>query len=99
MALCVRIATSKRFLFVRGESRMPKNIPSVTSIGELADTLGVQSWRIARLFELGLIQEPPRVSNRRVIDKAMIPIIVDALRLRGWLPTRSPDCEREVANA
>lgn len=64
---------------------MPKDSVQVTSIGELADTLGVQSWRIARLFELGLIEEPPRVSNRRVINKAMIPMIVDALRARGWI--------------
>lgn len=77
---------------------MQKTSPAVTSIGELAETLGVQSWRIARLFELGLIQEPPRVSNRRVIDKAMIPIIVDALRLRGWLTVERSESEAaEVA--
>ena len=56
-----------------------------TSLGELADSLGVQAWRISRLFELGILPEPPRVSRRRLIPKSMIPEIVDALRERGWL--------------
>ena len=67
---------------------MPKTSSHVTSIGELADALGVQSWRIARLFELGILDEPPRISNRRVIPKSLIPAIVDALRSRGWLPEK-----------
>jgi hypothetical protein len=56
------------------------------SLGDLAQDLGVQSWRIARLFELGLIPEPPRLSRRRIIPKADIPAIVEALRCRHWLP-------------
>jgi len=56
------------------------------SVGELGDALGVQSWRIARLFELGLLREPPRVARRRLIPKSMVPTIVDLLRDRGWLP-------------
>ncbi len=50
------------------------------------DTLGIQSWRIARLFELGILPEPQRIGNRRLIPKSMVPRIVDALRERGWLP-------------
>ena len=56
------------------------------SLGELADTLSVQSWRIARLYELGILPEPPRVGRQRVIPKTSVPAIVDALRARGWLP-------------
>jgi hypothetical protein len=56
------------------------------SLGELADTLSVQSWRIARLFELGILPEPPRIGRQRCIPKAMVPQVVDALRARGWLP-------------
>ena len=56
------------------------------SLGELGDTLGVQSWRIARLFELGILPEPPRIGRLRVIPKAMVPEIIDALRRRGWFP-------------
>ena len=59
-------------------------IPYV-GLGELGDTLNVQSWRIARLFELGVLPEPPRLGRIRLIPKSMIPQIVDALRDRGWL--------------
>ena len=56
------------------------------SLGELADLLSVQSWRIARLFELGILPEPKRLSGRRLIPKAMVPQVIDALKSRGWLP-------------
>ena len=59
--------------------------PLFLSVGQLADTLSVQSWRIARLFELGVLPEPPRLSRIRLIPKSMVPDIVDALRARGWL--------------
>jgi hypothetical protein len=55
--------------------------------GELGDFLGVQAWRISRLFELGIVAEPPRIGGRRLIPQSMIPSIVDALRDRNWLPT------------
>ena len=57
------------------------------TVGELGDVLGVQAWRISRLFELGLIPEPQRVGGRRLISQAMVGNIVTALRDRGWLPT------------
>ena len=63
---------------------MSTSLPFV-SVGDLADTLGVQSWRIARLFELGVLPEPPRTGRRRMIPKAQVPDIVDALRERGWI--------------
>jgi hypothetical protein len=53
------------------------------SVGDLGDMLRIQSWRIARLFELGVLPEPPRVGGRRLIPDAMIPNIVTALRERG----------------
>lgn len=55
------------------------------SLGELAELLSVQSWRIARLFELGILAEPPRIAGRRMIPKDLVPAVVDALRERGWL--------------
>lgn len=55
------------------------------SLGELADALGVQSWRIGRLFESGELREPPRVGRQRAIPKAMVPAIVEALRRHGWI--------------
>ena len=56
------------------------------SVGQLAEDLGVQAWRIARLFELGVIPEPPRLSGRRIIPTAVIPAVISALRDRQWLP-------------
>lgn len=56
------------------------------STGELGDELGCQAWKIARVFELGLVDEPPRVAGRRMIPRSMVPEIVRALEERGWLP-------------
>lgn len=57
-----------------------------SSTGLLGDELGVQGWRIARLFELGLVPEPPRLAGRRLIPETMVPEIVRALKEKGWLP-------------
>ena len=67
-----------------------KSPPYVTT-GELGDSLGVQSWRIARLFELGVLPEPMRIGGRRLIPRAMVCDVVDALRNRDWLPRA--ECE------
>jgi hypothetical protein len=63
---------------------MPDDLPEYTTVGELADQLGVQSWRIARLFEQGDLPEPPRLSRRQLIPRSLVPRIVAALRQRGW---------------
>ena len=68
--------------------------PPFLSTGDLGDTLGVQSWRIARLFELGVLPEPQRIGNRRLIPKSMVPRVVDALRERGWLPSETTEVGR-----
>jgi len=65
---------------------MPTESFDFVSLGELAGDLGVQAWQIARVFELGLVPEPPRLSRRRVIPRAAIPDIIKALRRRHWLP-------------
>lgn len=58
---------------------------SFLSLGEVAELLSVQSWRIARLFELGVLPEPERVAGRRMIPSDMVPEVAEALRARGWL--------------
>ena len=58
---------------------------SYLSLGEVADLLSAQSWRIARLFELGVLPEPERVAGRRMIPREMVPEVAEALRNRGWL--------------
>jgi predicted site-specific integrase-resolvase len=57
-----------------------------STTGELAEELGVQGWRIARLFELGLLPEPPRCGGRRVIPEEMVPDIVALLEKKGVAP-------------
>lgn len=65
------------------------------STGELGDELGCQGWKIARLFELGILPEPPRVAGRRVIPRSMVQQIVRALVERGILTHESPQQRRE----
>ena len=61
-------------------------MPSFLTTREIAELLGVESWRVARLFEVGALPEPERFAGRRAVPSALLPIIVDALRARSWLP-------------
>jgi len=61
------------------------------SSGSVAKLLGVEPWRIRRLFETGTVQEPDRLAGRRVIPCAMVPRIITALRDRSWLPQGDAD--------
>jgi hypothetical protein len=65
---------------------MPSATRSHFTTGELGDFLGVQAWKIARLFEKHALPEPPRVGGRRLIPQSTIAEIVDGLRRHGWLP-------------
>lgn len=56
---------------------------------QLADILGVETWRVRRLFQDGTLPEPGRFAGRRAIPGSMIPAIVDGLRRRGWLPEQA----------
>jgi hypothetical protein len=56
------------------------------STRQVADLLQVDAWRIQRIYEDGTLTEPPRFAGKRVIQGSEIPAIIDALRLRGWLP-------------
>lgn len=59
---------------------------SIFTTGEVGEFLGVDEWRVRRLFEDGTIDEPGRFGNKRAIPRELIPTIVDRLRDRGWLP-------------
>jgi len=64
---------------------------------EVADLLGTSTWRVRRLYEDGTLPEPTRFATKRVIPRADIPRILDALRARGWLPsTAATPTETEV---
>lgn len=52
---------------------------------QVAEFVGVDVWRIRRLFEDGTLPEPPRFAGKRAIPRSLVPRIVDALRARGWL--------------
>ena len=62
-------------------------MPDIYSTREVADLVGVDVWKVQRLFESGALNEPPRFAGKRAIHRDMLPAIVDALRDRGWLPT------------
>ena len=50
----------------------------------------VYEWQVRRVFELGMLPEPQKFANKRVIVDAIIPQIVTAIRQRGWLPQQEP---------
>jgi hypothetical protein len=53
---------------------------------QVADLLGVECWRVQRIFENGEVPEPTRFAGKRAIPGALLPRIVDALRAHEWLP-------------
>lgn len=53
---------------------------------QVADLLGVECWRVQRVFENGDVHDVGRFAGKRCIPSEMLPQIVDALRARGWLP-------------
>ena len=61
-------------------------MPHFLTTREVAELLGVETWRVRRLYEAGRLPEPPRFAGHRAIPRETIPAIVDALRARGWLP-------------
>ena len=52
---------------------------------QVAELLGVEPWRVRRLYEDRSLPEPQRFGGARVISSADVPAVIDALRERGWL--------------
>jgi hypothetical protein len=59
----------------------------IFSTRQVAEFVGVDVWRVRRLFEDGTLAEPNRFAGKRAIPQTLVPSIVDALRARGWLPS------------
>jgi hypothetical protein len=65
-------------------------MPEIITTTEAAKLLGVEPWRVRRLFELRVLVEPPRLGGQRAIPRSMIADIAVALRERGWAGTVAP---------
>ncbi len=50
----------------------------------------VDEWQVRRVFELGILAEPPKFGGKRMIEPLLVPQIVDAMRSRGWLSKQEP---------
>jgi hypothetical protein len=57
----------------------------ILSTREVADLLGVETWRVRRLFQDRTLPEPGRFAGKRAIPRTQLVAIIDALRARGWL--------------
>jgi hypothetical protein len=68
--------------FTHGGTSM--TVPFLT-LGTAARSLGVRTWQLRRLFERGLMPEPPRVGVYRVIAVADLPGLKAALQEAGYL--------------
>lgn len=71
-------------------------IASILSTRQVADMLGVKTWQVRRLFEAGDLNEVDRFAGKRAIPSSMLPEIIDALRLHGWI---AQPMQAEVAHA
>ena len=58
------------------------------STRDIAEVLGIETWRVRRLFENGELPEPGRFAGKRAIPSELIPAIVDRLRKHGWIPAQ-----------
>jgi len=69
---------------------MPVILTTAQAAQEISDdphTPGdAAKWQVRRLYELGILPEPPKFGNKRMIAREDIPRIVAAMRDRGWLP-------------
>lgn len=57
--------------------------------GEIAELFGVEPWKVRRLYELGLLPDPPRAGQYRMIPEGDLPQVRAELSARGWLPAKT----------
>ena len=62
------------------------------TLGDLARENKIPIWKVRRLFERGLLPEPPRIGRYRVVPTEDIPKVVKALRDAGYLPVADAAC-------
>lgn len=66
------------------------------TLGDIAERFKIPTWRVRRLFERGLLAEPPRAGSYRIVHESDLPRIERALRAAGYLT--APEGQ-EVAHA
>ena len=55
------------------------------TLGDVAKRLGCRTWQVARLFERGILPDPPRVGLYRVVPIGDLPLVKRALKAAGYL--------------
>ena len=55
------------------------------TLGEAAERLGAQVWRLRRLIERGLYPEPQRIGQSRVVAESELPRIRELMEQEGYL--------------
>lgn len=58
----------------------------VHTLGDLSRRFNCPLWAVRRVFERGLVAEPPRVGAFRVVADEDVPAVEAALRSAGYLP-------------
>jgi hypothetical protein len=56
------------------------------TVGAVARRYGIPPWMVRRVYERGLLPEPPRVGAYRVVPVDDLPRLEAALRGAGYLP-------------
>ena len=55
------------------------------TLGDIARLYDRPVWMVRRLYERGLLPEPPRVGGYRVVPLADVPLVEAAMRRAGYL--------------
>ena len=58
---------------------------NVVTIGQVAKHFGCQLWQVRRLFERGILPEPERIGQQRVIKVKELPKLGAALKKAGYV--------------
>jgi hypothetical protein len=56
------------------------------TVGQAARALGIDAWQVARLYERGILEEPPRLGRYRTIHRDDLPALRRAAQAAGYLP-------------
>ncbi len=65
------------------------------TLGDLGRRYGLPIWKVRRLYERGLLDEPARVGPYRVVSVADLPGVEAALRTAGYLDDASTASQRQ----